>query len=197
MSITNYRQKSTKNAALAYLKHGFSVIPIGVDKKPLILWKEFQERRATEEEVLGWFEKNPKANVGIVTGAISGIVVIDVEKGGSTEGLTPTVIVKTGGGGFHYYYRHPGFEIKNDSRLIRELTDFRGDGGYVIGPPSLHKSGQRYEWVVAPDEADMVDLPEWILNAKQSPTEVKPKAEWKIKFIAPVTERQRTRWLLK
>jgi hypothetical protein len=91
--------------ALTYLGRA-SIIPLGRDKRPLINWKEFQTRQATEEEVRGWFDKWPEANIGIVTGKISNVVVVDVEKGGSTEGLPETVVAKTGGGGWHYYYQY-------------------------------------------------------------------------------------------
>jgi len=149
--------------ALNYSKQGFSVIPVGENKKPLIRWKKYQNEKASEKQIKEWFEKFPSANVGIVTGSISGIVVVDVEKGGGVEDLPPTVISKTGGGGWHYYYKHPGFEVKNATR-IRELTDIRGDGGYIIAPPSLHKSGKNYEWSVSPNEADFAELPAWVLE---------------------------------
>lgn len=167
-----YENNKNLEAALEYLAAGWSVIPTGLDKRPLLAWKEFQTKRATAPEVREWFAKWPEANIGIVTGKISGLVVVDVEQGGSTEGLTPTVISATGGGGYHYYYKHPGFEIGNDSRKIRELTDIRGDGGFVVAPFSRHASGKFYEWIASPDMADLADLPEWILKIKKQPTKI-------------------------
>jgi len=176
-------------AALEYLKLGFSVFPIGTNKKPLKSWKEFQQRFATVAEVEQWFKEFPEANVGIVTGAISKIVVVDVEKVGSTEGLTPTVMSSTGGGGFHFYYKHPGFDIRNDVKKLRKLTDFRGDGGYVVAPPSIHPSGKLYEWQVLPGSADFADLPDWILKAKRANT--KAKVDWREKLTTAVSEGSR------
>lgn len=164
---------STLKEALNYSKRGFSVIPIGENKKPLIGWKKYQTEKATEEQIRKWFKKFPEANVGIVTGVISGIVVVDVEAGGSTEGLSGTVIANTGGGGWHFYFKHPGFEIKNSTKIIRDLTDIRGDGGYVVAPPSRHKSGKNYEWSVSPDIADFAELPAWILEKTKKPTQKK------------------------
>src|ERR1035437_3231707 len=97
------------NLALGYLKRGWSVIPCGKDKVPSIPWKEFQTRYATEEEVRSWFEKYPEAQVGIVTGKISGITVVDVEGKDPETGemgdpsFLPqeTMIVSTGGKGLH------------------------------------------------------------------------------------------------
>ncbi len=90
-------------AALFYLKSGFSVIPVGKDKKPLILWKGFQTRRPTEKEMKTWFQLPNVHGIGIVTGAISGIAVVDVEKGGVINDLPETAMSQTGGGGWHLY----------------------------------------------------------------------------------------------
>jgi hypothetical protein len=92
-------------------------------------------------------------------------VVVDVEADGSIDGYTPTVIAKTGGGGWHFYYKHPGYEFKNSARKLRELTDIRGDGGYVVAPPSLHKSGKHYEWSASPEVVDFADVPDWVLQS--------------------------------
>ena len=64
-----------QKAALLYRDKGFSVIPVKGNKKPYIPWTEFQERKATVEEIEQWWKKWPGANVGIVTGKISGVVV--------------------------------------------------------------------------------------------------------------------------
>jgi hypothetical protein len=171
-------QKQFIQVATSYIEQGFSVIPVGVNKKPLVEWKQYQSRIATSEEVERWSKfKNP--NIGIVTGSISGIVVVDVEAGGSRDGLTPTVIANTGGGGWHFYYKHPGYEFKNSARKLRELTDIRGDGGYVVAPPSLHKSGKHYEWSVSPEAADFADIPDWVLqNITPAKTESSETNDW-------------------
>jgi hypothetical protein len=136
---------------------------IAGDKKPLIAWEKYQSEIATEEEINRWWTKVPNASIGVVTGKISGIVVVDIEAGGDTKDLPPTVIVRTGGGGFHFFYKHPNTPVKNRVR-IREKTDIRGDGGYVVAAPSLHKSGNRYEWAVTPEDAGFEDFPQWILE---------------------------------
>lgn len=136
-----------KNAALQYLSRGISIIPVGTDKIPLIKWQEFQERRATSEEVEKWWQQFPDAQIGIVTGKISGLIVVDVEAGGKTDWLPPTTIAKSGGGGRHFYYSY--VEFQNKAR-IRELTDIRGNGGYIIAPPSRSLKGN-YEWLTKID----------------------------------------------
>lgn len=117
----------------------------------------------------------PDANVAVVTGAISGIVVIDVDpRHGGDESvrdleITPTTTALTGGGGCHYIYQHPGSTIPNGANLLPGI-DVRGDGGYIIAPPSVHSSGRQYEWegsyepwVTAP-----VPLPEELLKQLQA-----------------------------
>lgn len=168
-----------------YLSLGFSVIPVGQDKKPLIKWEEYQKRKPTNEEIIKWAEIYKDLNIGIVTGNISDIVVVDIEAGGDTANLPPTVISKTGGGGFHFYYKHPHSNVKNAVR-IRDKTDIRGDGGYVIAPPSLHKSGNRYEWIVPPEKSEFAEPPKWIFetsNSNQSKVVQVPKIDWQ-QFIA-------------
>ena len=132
--------------ALFYREHGISVIPVARDKKPLIPWLEFNDRIATKEEIEGWWRKWPDANVGVVTGKISNLAVIDVEAGGDISWIPATAQVSTGGGGWHFWYRWPIEGVKN-SAIIRPLTDIRGDHGFVVAPNSLHASGKNYEWI--------------------------------------------------
>ena len=177
-------------AALEYLRRSWSIIPIQESSKiPIIEWKEFQTRQPTEQEVRQWWAKWPNANIGLVTGAISGIVVIDIEKGGSVNGFTATVTSHTGGDGWHLVYEHPGVPIKNSVKHLAPLTDVRGDGGYAVLPPSLHKSGKRYEWSISPDDADFAPLPQLVLD-KVKDTVVK-KTDWAQFASEPVHEGER------
>lgn len=156
---------------------------MGPDKVPLVKWTEFQERLPSDKEIFRWFETYKGCQVGIVTGAISGLAVIDVEAGGDISIFPPTLTVNTGGGGHHLYYRHPGKLVINHTRIC-ELTDIRGDGGYVVAPPSKSSKGV-YSWVLEKDgdgndvEFDLkklpifpVDLIESLLAAKNARTEV-------------------------
>lgn len=133
-----------KRAALRLREQGISVIPVGKDKKPLFAWKEFSERVASRKEIKKWWLKYPDANLAIVTGKISNLTVVDIEDGGLIDYLPETLTVKTGGGGYHFYFRYSD-KFKNAVR-IKELTDIRNDSGYVIAPPSIHSSGKKYEY---------------------------------------------------
>lgn len=104
-----------------------------------------------------WAGQCPYANIGLVTGAGSGIWVLDVDAGkdgfGSLEqlakdvgGLPDTLQADTGGGGLHLYFRHPGRKVVTRTSSLGPGLDVRGDGGYVLAPPSRHVSGRRYAW---------------------------------------------------
>jgi len=161
--LTNLLTKSQeiRQAVIDYLELGLSVIPVGGDKKPLIDWKKYQTSPATLDEIDMWLSKWPDMNIGIVTGMISDVVVVDIENGGILEGYPPTAMVKTANNGFHLYYRCPCEPVKNSVR-IRELTDVRGEGGYVVAPPSVLTGGKTYEWIIPFENglAEYPDIPE-------------------------------------
>jgi hypothetical protein len=129
----------------------FSVFPVGQDKKPLVEWKKYQGYMAEDDHIIRWWQKWPRANVGIATGKLSdlGVVDIDSEEGRKNimEVLGPNwaaPLVRTPRGGIHIYF-------KNDNRVKNKVgvipgTDFRGEGGYVVAPPSLGQNGKPYEW---------------------------------------------------
>lgn len=146
-------------AALDFQQRGWSVIPLQPgDKKPLEKWKHRQNQPATPDEIERIWSLNPAANVGIVTGAISGIVVLDIDNPDALKhvaGLEDVLrkmkapVVRTGrpdGRGRHIYLRHPGEDLRNFAQRVPGL-DGRADGGYVVAPPSVHASGNSYEWV--------------------------------------------------
>lgn len=130
--------------ALQYLlTDGYSVIPLGKDKRPLLAsWKEYQTRLPSEEELKTWWEKWPSANIGVVTGKISGISVIDIDiyKANNTtlDKFPKTLTIKTGNGGYHLYYEYvEGLSISANAYANLPGVDIRSDGGYVVAPPSV------------------------------------------------------------
>jgi hypothetical protein len=163
-------------AALDYRERGWSVVPVVPRaKRPLIRWQPFQEKIASEEDIRAWYRRTPEANVSIVTGALSGLVVLDVDpRHGGAESLTAltkdhgalprTMESKTGGGGRHLYFRHPGGELRNRAGLAAGL-DVRGDGGVIVAPPSIHPSGKPYRWRKGrgPGEAAPAEMPTWLV----------------------------------
>ncbi len=102
-----------------------------------------------------WWRRWPEANVGLRTGAVSGLVVLDVDPdhGGEAslgelvdayEALPATLEVCTGGGGRHLYFTHPGGRVANSAGGLGPGLDVRGDGGYILAPPSRHVTGGTY-----------------------------------------------------
>lgn len=151
------------NAALEYLDNGFSVVPV-IGKKPCLdEWKIYQTQKPTKEEVENWFHQKEVTGIGIVVGSISGIAVLDTEAGADLSKIiipkTPTV--KTGGGGFHYYFKYPKVGIGNHIRFA-DLMDIKGEGGIVVAPPSLHLSGNSYEWITNLNETPLANIPDWL-----------------------------------
>lgn len=174
---------TTGARAAAYLARGWAPIPlVPRSKRPLIAWETYQHRLPLPGEVARWWARWPEAGLGIVTGSVSGLIVLDVdpEKGGraslaaleAEHGRLPaTVQVATGGGGRHWYFRHPGGRFACAVGL-RPGLDLRGDGGYVVAPPSIHPSGRPYV-TVAGTPAEPAPAPGW-LSALLPPARPRP-----------------------
>lgn len=123
----------------------------------------------------GWWQRWPDANIGIATGAVSGFFVLDVDGQEGEESLREleaqhgplpaTVEALTGGGGRHLLFRHPATPVRNTVGLLPHL-DVRGDGGYIVAPPSRHASGRQYVWEVSsrPGEVELAEAPGWLLD---------------------------------
>jgi hypothetical protein len=146
----------------------------------------------------------PQANIGIRTGAVSGLAVLDVDclKGG-TESLAdlelsyralPETVQQLTGTGQHYFLAHPGTYVKNGVETLGPGLDIRGDGGYVIAAPSLHANGKRYAWEVLhePDDTALAPMPDWLLALCQEQTKgARSDAS------APIPEHQRNQTLFR
>lgn len=124
-----------------------------------------------------WWAVYPDANIGIATGLVSGIVVLDIDPGHQGEetmnrlmdrfGQIPrTWTVETGGGGLHMYFRHPSADVRNSVSNIGPGVDMRGANGYVVAPPSLHASGERYRWWEHghPRDTALAEMPDWLIE---------------------------------
>ena len=168
---------------------GFSVLPVCRDsKKPACEWKVWQDRHPTNDELGAWLTDGCVYNVGIVTGAISNLVVVDLDNDraidwAETHLPQTRMKVRTGGGGLHLYYRHPGEQVRNRVRIdtgdpTLEI-DIRADGGYVIAPGSVHhETGRRYEhidaWPATVDALPVFD-PAWL--AEPTSPEAPPRVD--------------------
>jgi hypothetical protein len=192
------------DAALAYAARGWSVIPIEPrGKRPLAAWLQFQQRRADADEIAAWFARWPDANVGIVTGAVSQLVVLDIDAAhgglqslaaleGEHGALPRTIEAVTGGGGRHRYFAHTQPPLHNRVGL-RPGIDLRAEGGCVVAPPSMHPSGRRYAWAPgrAPDDTPLAPLPAWLLEFTRSARAGHGLAHWRNLVRAGVAEGER------
>ncbi len=142
--------------ALEYVNLGWSILPVRPDdKRPYMTnWLQYQKIRADRNLVTSWFSSLSNAGVGLVTGRISGVVVLDVEHDCPIpiEDILrkyPTgMISKSGGGGRHLFYNYPRGVGRISNRVrIFDGADLRADGGFIVLPPTRHPNGRQYEWV--------------------------------------------------
>lgn len=139
------------NEALKYASLGFSIIPLKPgSKEPLINWKPYQNQRASESEVREWFVQTPMANIGIVTGSVSGLAVVDLDgpeglQQGQLLGLSSPLSSITGQGRQLWFKNDVAHVLSNSVRIYPGI-DIRGEGGYVVAPPSIHPNGRRYRF---------------------------------------------------
>jgi len=176
----NTHDSSFVAEALHYASHHWSVIPMRFrDKRPMIKWQIYQQRMADADEITEWYQRWPTANIGIVTGMISGLVVLDIDPrhGGDASlaqwetehgPLPHTIEARTGGGGRHIYFSHPGAVVHNRTSFAPGI-DLRGDGGCIVAPPSIHSSGNAYRWITAhePENTRLAEMPGWLLTRLQ------------------------------
>ena len=137
-------------SACRYLKGGRSVIPVGDDKRPVIpSWKEYQDHQPTQQEVDAWWDNGTSPNVAIITGAVSGnLVVLDIddvvlaERVVADESLIhETIAVRTPRGGLHLYVAESEAQ-SSSGPLIPGVADLKAGGGYIIAPPSATPQGR-------------------------------------------------------
>ena len=174
--------------ALYYYELGLSIVPIapgtkwpGLEPGKPMRWKPYQAERPDKVQLARWFgdPRHRDCGLGLITGEISGrIFAIDVDVGpGKTgaedwdalqlrHGDVVTWRARSGGGGNHWFFRAPeGLRTKSAKGVIGPHVDVRGDGGFLVLPPTVHPNGRRYEWLDGwhPDECDLADAPDWLL----------------------------------
>lgn len=192
-------------AALWYAERGFPVFPVhsasggrcscgGSEcehpgKHPRTA-HGFKDATTDSETIKEWWGKWPEANIGMPTGAVTGLLVIDIDpRNGGEESLESlfskhrrfpdTAEQITGGGGHHFIFRHPGVSTP---KTLASGIDVKGDGGYIVVAPSVHASGKRYAWDGIEGGKALQHLanpPTWLLgliSAEQSGERLRPMA---------------------
>ena len=162
-------QNLVLEAALSYAAQDLPVFPCKLDKTPHI--KDWPNAASTDaKQIREWWQRWPDASIGMPTGYRSGRLVIDIDPrhGGDKSlavieeeyGTLPaTLEVQTGGGGRHFHFQLRGLDIRNSDSGIAPGVDVRAVGGFVVVPPSLHPSGNRYAWA---NKNAVLDLPLWL-----------------------------------
>lgn len=168
--------------ALEYAELGWHVFPVNKDKKPLTV-NGFKDATVDQNAIRAFWANHPEANIGVATGSISGIIVLDVDPSENNveevlwelvklKGSFPqSVAAKSGGGGYHFYFRHPQKHVPSTTKLFGLVgIDIRSDGGYIIVPPSKHLSGNNYVWGDHQDpfETSLDNCPSFIIDAQLS-----------------------------
>lgn len=182
---------SRLEAALRYAAAGLAVLPIygpehgdghARGKRPH--QANWQHRENTPEQLRSWFARFPASNVGIVTGARSGWVCVDIDprNGGEAwfaahrDRLAGALVERTGGGGTHLWFRHPGgWVVSRTGKLgLAPGVELKADGGHqVVVAPSIHPSGSTYAFADGLDLANADDLaeplPAWLATPGTAP----------------------------
>jgi hypothetical protein len=165
--------------ALGYSRLSLPIFPIrACEKGPPLTPHGFYDASANEAQIRNWWTRWPFANIGLPTGATSKLLVLDFDprNGGPTGrseiirqfgSMPETCEVITGGGGRHIYFFYEGGPVP---KQLAPGVDLKGDGGYVVAPPSIHPSGARYR-------IDGLEGPRAFLNIAAAP-------DWLLERIA-------------
>jgi len=188
MGFPTANTTDTARAVKEYLAHGWSVIPIRPgDKRPLVPWEEYQERKPTATEWGEWL-KTPAVNVALVTGEVSGVTVVDVDGDAGmasirpVSGRIPKTLLAKSPHGWHMFFKYQA-GVRNKARLLPGV-DIRGDGGYVVISPSrLPDAGYRWTRTV-----DLQPFPQWLVKSEPGTplgvAKTAPKASEQPKWVA-------------
>jgi hypothetical protein len=150
LDVNNDKHTNAITACL-YLRRGWSVFPMKPkSKQPAVKWEPYQHERMSEADAIAHWTEHPTHGIGIVTGAISDLVIVDVDprNGGDVDavlakGCKTKCVVQTGSDGRHFYFKHPGGVVRGKYKGLPGV-DRQGDGRYVVAPPSIHPNGNPY-----------------------------------------------------
>src|SRR5262249_776325 len=186
---STYSPSALHSAALELARRGVAVFPCQPRGKAPACQRGVHDATTDATRINAWWRPCPDLNIGIATGAASGFFVVDIDgdDGEATlraleathSALPPTVEVITGKGRHCYFRLGEHGVIGNTAGTIGLGIDTRGEGGYVLAPPSVHPTGRAYAWSVA-NAAEFAGGPEWIyqLIGTQAPAHGKPLEHW-------------------
>jgi Bifunctional DNA primase/polymerase, N-terminal/Primase C terminal 1 (PriCT-1) len=164
-------------AALQLAERGLAVFPCRPQDKRPATAHGLKDATTDIDVIEHWWHRVPDFNIGVATGAISDILVVDVDNLDAETELRkletqhcalPATVESITARGRHLFFRWPQRTVRNSASKLATGIDIRGDGGYVIVPPSLHPSGKRYCWSVDSANA-FAAAPEWLLDKITEP----------------------------
>ena len=155
-------------AALDYAARGFMVFPILPTSKAPACRRGFKDATTNPATIRRWWIAQPDYNIAIATGLISRVWIFDVD--GATGALTlreleakngtlPVTLISITSSGPHFWFRPTG-EIQSSAGRVGDGCDVRGDGGYVLAPPSVHPDGPIYRWG---NDVPIATAPDWLV----------------------------------
>ena len=160
----------------AFARHlNMSVFPLVPKSKKPITKNGFKDASKDPSVISSWWKEHPDANIGCATGRPSGIVVLDFDAKPDADvivkefeekfsKLPSTPKVKSGGGGYHFYFKTNVY-LPCRVKIIHGV-DFRGDSGYIVLPPSIHENGRLYNWEPGYHVNDLpiAEIPGWLID---------------------------------
>lgn len=199
------------DAAIEYVKkYDWAVFPVDPKKKKPLTPNGCKDAKKDIGALRAWWKKYPDAAIGIATGSISKLIVIDedrdFDKGldgyesvklwqDENGPLPDTVQSITGRGGYHLYYYYDGKDIKNRAGIL-EGVDVRGEGGYIIAPPSKHPNGTNYEWEYSPEDIELAKVDDTVHKFLQIGKTEENKTEFKLPAVIGQGQRNDTLYRL-
>jgi len=154
---------SLAQIAISYRdKYKFSVFPVIIsyksdgikfDKKPVVTWASFITRLPTDDEINSGFNRSGVNAIGLATGKVSGVTVLDWDSKEECPYKSP-VMVETISGGRHIYFKYKA-GVKNTVRVGGKSLDVRGEGGFVVIPPSEFDD-QSYKWLIEGNLSELI-----------------------------------------
>jgi hypothetical protein len=185
---------ATENAlgdmALAYAKRGLHVFPCQPRGKVPACARGVSDATTDHNLIAKWWDAIPDCNIGAACGEKSGIFVVAIDAGEAEaalaqleklHGALPPTVESITPRGRHAFFSWPDRVVKNSASKVGPNIDVRGQGGYVLVPPSIHPSGRPYAWSV--DSASIfAAAPDWLLDliaAKPAPRSVTPPEQWR------------------
>src|SRR5262245_14608815 len=171
--------------ALTLARRGLRVFPCRMAGKEPACERGCLAATVDENVIRQWWQSEPRYNVGVATGAVSQIFVIDIDsdegeirlaKLEAEHGQIPLTVTSITGRGRHLFFRYqPDHPVKNTTGRIAAGIDTRGDGGYILAPPSIHPSGRASACPVASANAFAI-APQWLLDRINGRANGKPVA---------------------